>query len=316
MTDTRCSRGGLLKFLHLLTACTVLSGPPPRPPQAAGEPSHSFISLLNVVSALLEKGVQFRLANTPSARGPAAAVPPACEEQPTPGAGSCPRARFLEEPRTLWLTGAASPAELNCPRGFDFCALIFFSSPSTTVFQNHWESESPLPAGDLGWHPAVGRARKERTLSRVSRRGGRGGAGGRLAVRTQRRTHVLLTARRAPRQPSPARPAWWPRAPRPLPLGSGLGPPRARLLLGLGPPPRGVEGPGGQRVGDTVDPRVQGGVRSVNGRALSFTESQKSSSCKTRHKTRSDAGSFAATGRPPSSTRTPSGQLDFLALGG
>lgn len=153
-----------------------------------------------------------------------------------------------------------------------------------------------MPAGDLGWHRALGRASRERTLWRGSRRSqSRGGAGGRAAGR---RHSIACTAapgaRRTPRQPPPDPRITAARAPtRASALTPGVReatrwqlradhhPAAAAPAVSWLPawPTESVplpwpqvaaarnwvEGPGGQRVGNAGCWRVQGGVRNVKG---------------------------------------------------
>lgn len=197
----------------------------PHPLQAAGAPSRRVISLLNVMSALCSRTVQLRLVKPFLARCLAAGKPSRAGALRSLTGLRLPTGRASSQSRGgCDSLGAMSLAELNLsPRGFDFCALILFFH-TTTVFQNHWESESPLPAGDLGWHRAVGRARREPTLWSGSRRSQRGGAGGRVTGRGRSTARTPFpTARRAPSQPrrdphitatsAPARPQLQLRAP-------------------------------------------------------------------------------------------------------
>lgn len=176
--------------------------------------------------------------------------------------------------------------------------------------------------------PAVGRARRDLTIERVPPKpeGWRGRAGYR--ERAQRCVRALCD--RPTGRPASAGPGSGPLARRPgsapapsseercggscerattlppcsLQLGSGFGPPRARPFLGRGLLRRGVEGPGGQRVGDSGDGCVEVGVRNVKGGdhpqgiiLHQLTQIQQLQN--TTQRNRSDVSSLAVAGRPP-----------------
>ncbi|KAF6104208.1 hypothetical protein HJG60_011215 [Phyllostomus discolor] len=101
--------------------------------------------------------------------------------------------------------------------------------------------------------------------------------------------------------------------PRPLQLGSRVG--RVCPFPGWGLPRRGVEGPGGQWVGDYSDWRLGYVCRvlktEITLRASSFTDTE-IQHCKTRHRGIGlIAGSLAASGCPPRSTCIPRGRISW-----